>query len=215
MTCPHCLVAFHDDWKKTVVGSDKEFAYFVRSTVCPSCFRMVLAVDQAPATNPGLTYRTWLAYPKQASRAPLPAEVPDPYRQEYVEACNVLADSAKASAAVSRRCLQMVLRDVAKVKPSDLSKEIDEVLPKLPSHLAEAIDAIRNVGNMAAHPIKSTNTGEVVDVEPGIKGGSVSNVGKPAKLETGLVVNVPQFVNEGDVIRVSTSDGSYQERVNS
>jgi hypothetical protein len=167
MTCPHCLVAFHDDWKKTVVGSDKEFAYFVRSTVCPSCFRMVLAVDQAPATNPGLTYRTWLAYPKQASRAPLPAEVPDPYRQEYVEACNVLADSAKASAAVSRRCLQMVLRDVAKVKPSDLSKEIDEVLPKLPSHLAEAIDAIRNVGNMAAHPIKSTNTGEVVDVEPG------------------------------------------------
>jgi elongation factor P len=43
----------------------------------------------------------------------------------------------------------------------------------------------------------------------------VSNVGKPAKLETGLVVNVPQFVNEGDVIRVSTSDGSYQERVNS
>jgi len=61
----------------------------------------------------------------------------------------------------------MVLRDVAKVKPSDLSKEIDEVLPKLPSHLAEAIDAIRNVGNMAAHPIKSTNTGEVVDVEPG------------------------------------------------
>ena len=56
---------------------------------------------------------------------------------------------------------------------------------------------------------------KVVNVEPGIKGGSVSNVGKPAKLETGLVVNVPQFVNEGDVIRVSTSDGSYQERVNS
>jgi elongation factor P len=56
---------------------------------------------------------------------------------------------------------------------------------------------------------------KIVDVEPGIKGGSVSNVGKPAKLETGLVVNVPQFVNEGDVIRVSTSDGSYQERVNS
>ncbi len=56
---------------------------------------------------------------------------------------------------------------------------------------------------------------KVVEVEPGIKGGSVSNVGKPAKMETGLVVSVPQFVNEGDVIRVSTSDGSYQERVNS
>ena len=54
---------------------------------------------------------------------------------------------------------------------------------------------------------------KVVEVEPGIKGGSVSNVGKPAKMETGLIVSVPQFVNEGDSIRVSTSDGSYQERV--
>jgi elongation factor P len=41
----------------------------------------------------------------------------------------------------------------------------------------------------------------------------VSNVGKPAKLESGLTVSVPQFVNEGDVIRVSTSEGTYQERV--
>jgi hypothetical protein len=62
-----------------------------------------------------------------------------------------------------------MLREVAKVKHSDLSKEIDEVLNSrsLPSHLAEAIDAIRNIGNFAAHPIKSTNTGEIVDVEPG------------------------------------------------
>ncbi|MBI5083736.1 MAG: elongation factor P [Acidobacteria bacterium] len=54
---------------------------------------------------------------------------------------------------------------------------------------------------------------KVVETEPGIKGASVSNVGKPAKMETGLIVSVPQFVNEGDVIRVSTSEGAYQERV--
>jgi len=54
---------------------------------------------------------------------------------------------------------------------------------------------------------------KVMETEPGIKGASVSNVGKPAKLETGLVVSVPQFVNEGDVIRVSTSEGTYSERV--
>lgn len=54
---------------------------------------------------------------------------------------------------------------------------------------------------------------KVIETEPGIKGASVSNVGKPAKMESGVVVTVPQFVNEGDVIRVSTSDGSYQERV--
>lgn len=56
---------------------------------------------------------------------------------------------------------------------------------------------------------------KVVETEPGIKGASVSNVGKPAKMETGLIVSVPQFVNEGDVIRVSTSEGTYQERVSS
>src|ERR1035441_6663840 len=50
---------------------------------------------------------------------------------------------------------------------------------------------------------------------PNLKVEAEYHEGKPAKLETGLVVNVPQFVNEGDVIRVSTSDGSYQERVNS
>ena len=53
---------------------------------------------------------------------------------------------------------------------------------------------------------------KVVETEPGLKGATVSNVTKPAKLETGLVVQVPAFINEGEVIRVSTSDGSYLER---
>ena len=54
---------------------------------------------------------------------------------------------------------------------------------------------------------------KVMETEPGLKGATVSNVNKPAKMETGLVVQVPQFVNQGDVIRISTSEGTYQERV--
>jgi elongation factor P len=54
---------------------------------------------------------------------------------------------------------------------------------------------------------------KVVETEPGLKTGSVSNVGKPAKMETGVIVTVPQFVNEGDVIRVNVAEGTYQERV--
>jgi elongation factor P len=53
---------------------------------------------------------------------------------------------------------------------------------------------------------------EVVETEPSFKGASVSNVMKPAKLETGLVVQVPPFVNQGDRIRVNTEEGTYQER---
>jgi elongation factor P len=54
---------------------------------------------------------------------------------------------------------------------------------------------------------------KVMETEPGIKGSTVSNQTKPAKMETGLVVNVPPFVNEGDVIKVDTTSGSYLERV--
>ena len=53
---------------------------------------------------------------------------------------------------------------------------------------------------------------KVVETEPGIKGGSATNVGKPAKLETGLVVQVPPFIGEGETIRVDTTEGKYLER---
>lgn len=53
---------------------------------------------------------------------------------------------------------------------------------------------------------------KVIETEPGLKGATVSNVTKPAKLETGLVVQVPPFINEGEMIRVSTAEGTYQER---
>jgi elongation factor P len=55
---------------------------------------------------------------------------------------------------------------------------------------------------------------KVVQTEPGIKGGSATNVTKPAKLETGVVVQVPPFINEGEIIRVDTNEGKYLERAN-
>ena len=53
---------------------------------------------------------------------------------------------------------------------------------------------------------------KVVETEPAIKGASVSNVGKPARMESGLMVSVPPFIAEGDVIRIDTATGSYIER---
>ena len=47
----------------------------------------------------------------------------------------------------------------------------------------------------------------VMETEPGLKGSTVSNVTKPAKMDTGLVVQVPAFINEGERIRISTADG--------
>lgn len=54
---------------------------------------------------------------------------------------------------------------------------------------------------------------EVVETEPGLKSATASSVGKPAKTETGLVVQVPPFINAGEKIRVDTAEGVYLERV--
>jgi len=56
---------------------------------------------------------------------------------------------------------------------------------------------------------------KVVETEPGIKGASATNVTKAAKLETGLIVQVPPFIGQGEVIRVDTADGKYLERATS
>jgi len=55
---------------------------------------------------------------------------------------------------------------------------------------------------------------EITHTEPGFKGDTATNVLKPATVETGATVNVPLFINEGDVIKVDTRSNSYVERVN-
>lgn len=55
---------------------------------------------------------------------------------------------------------------------------------------------------------------EVVEAAPGVKGDTVSNLQKPAKVETGAEVQVPLFIKEGDRIKIDTRDGRYIERVN-
>jgi elongation factor P len=52
-----------------------------------------------------------------------------------------------------------------------------------------------------------------VETDPGVKGNSVANIYKAAKLDNGMTVKVPLFIKEGDAILVDTRDGSYSERV--
>ena len=177
MKCPHCLVAFHESWKVTEIDRETpdQFNYIpiwtAQSHGCPTCKKTIIFLKRAElfgGSGHPLREEMFMVWPKGTAR-PLSPEVTDPYRKDFLEACLILVDSPKASAAISRRCLQSLLRNEARVKPSDLSKEIDEVLASktLPTHLAEAIDGIRNIGNFAAHPLKSQNTGEIVDVEAG------------------------------------------------
>ena len=67
-------------------------------------------------------------------------------------------------------------------------------------------------GNPAAIQLPAAVELAVTATEPGVKGDTVSNVTKPATLETGAVVQVPLFVNEGDVIKVDTREAKYISR---
>lgn len=67
-------------------------------------------------------------------------------------------------------------------------------------------------GEMIGIELPNTVTLVVAETEPGIKGDTASGGTKPAKMETGLMVNVPFFVNEGDKLIINTTDGSYVSR---
>jgi hypothetical protein len=166
------------------IGNDPDGHLAIVKRVCPSCKKISLTLQQGaevaqmppnnqPGVFPGLrgNIKEGLIRPKGSNRPPCPAEVPKQFASDYVEACLVFPDSAKASAALGRRCLQNLLRDYVgiKIKSGNLADEIQEVIDsgKLPSDLTESIDAVRNVGNFGAHPMKCTQSGEILDVEPG------------------------------------------------
>jgi hypothetical protein len=173
MKCPHCINQIHATENILSKQTDYDGTWVMVSFVCPACFRIILKlrhfspnkVDGAHSIQePDLLVR-----PRIANRNPTPIEVPELYARDYTQACLVLTDSPMASAALSRRCLQHIIREVLKIKERDLATEIQKVIDesKLPSDILENIDAIRSIGNFAAHPIKSNSSGEIVEVEPG------------------------------------------------
>ena len=168
MKCPHCLSGIHSKKANQRLGSDTNGVWDVTYEQCPECKKYIIELElhRRGASPPARIQ----AYPKGISRAPVSKEVNDKeILEDYKEACLVLADSPKASAALSRRCVQNLLREKAGVKKATLADEIQQVLDskQLPSYLSESLDAIRNIGKFAAHPIKSKSSGEIVDVEDG------------------------------------------------
>lgn len=168
-TCPHCSRGVSSAEVATGMATDNhwrgstEGAFHTRSVVCPNCGKHRITLVRKQGVN-GDTLQVW---PVGTTRAPVPTEVPESFRDDYGEAARVLALSPKASAALGRCCLQRLLREELKVKHGNLADEIQEVLDRknLPTMIAESVDAVRNIGNFASHPIKSTSTGQIVQVE--------------------------------------------------
>jgi hypothetical protein len=186
MKCPYCGVHFHDNWSvhdfyrvtdRLIKLSDDDpqkryYTWQYRSAECsgPDCGGIIIQIHTEWRNGPERSKWTQVV-PRGANRGPVPKQVPELIAQDYIEACNVLPISAKASAALSRRCLQRILRSHG-YRAKDLAIEIDLLLKEtnplkaLPIGLRQTIDAIRNFGNFAAHPNENKATLEIIDVEP-------------------------------------------------
>ena len=183
MKCPHCSVGVSLEFEEYFVEKAEDYeqtgkGYQFTWDVCPECEKPIVLMrygKYVDEKSSGYSYtdvkdvsREEVLYPRYITRQ-VEQEVPDVYKRDFLEACAVLTLSPKASAALSRRVLQNILREKFDIKSQSLAKEIDDFieLNGVPSYLTDAVDAIRNVGNLAAHPLKDTHSGEIVDVEPG------------------------------------------------
>jgi len=77
----------------------------------------------------------------------------------------------------------------------------------------ESIDILFNDTDITGIELPVSVELQVVETVPGVRGDTASNTTKPAQLETGATVNVPLFINEGDMLRIDTRTGNYIERV--
>lgn len=93
-----------------------------------------------------------------------PEYIPKPILDDYNEACLIKSLSPKASATLSRRCLQGIIRDFWGIKKARLIEEIQALEEKIDTLTWQSIDAVRKIGNIGAHMEKDINI--IVDVEP-------------------------------------------------
>jgi hypothetical protein len=178
LLCPYCYkeIHFEPEEELELPLEDNTKGIKIAAGYCPACNKLIIYLYEGKGryTVEGVYYaddftNELLLYPRTITGIFLAEEVPEQYQKDYYEALKVLPISPKASAALSRRCLQRLFHSQLGIKKKGLAEEILEYLAtqNAPSYIASSIDAIRNIGNFAAHPLKDTNTGEIIDVEPG------------------------------------------------
>jgi hypothetical protein len=170
MECPHCTISFHPQPQEHRLQIPL-FDIVVLQQACPACGKQILQFIAKSRTAPPVVMvpqRT--VFPPNAKLvvSQISPEIKEPYRKDFEEAVDTLLISPKASAALSRRIIQAILREKAAVTPGRLTNEIEEVLKNksLPTFIADDLHALRKVGNLAVHETKDSVTGDIIDVEP-------------------------------------------------
>ena len=194
--CPHCLVTINIRWESSALEQQLSghgpLGWHAVNTQCPSCHKQIIriemrVVDELDKARKATEYpgggvvRTKvvvdrLVYPARRNRLAIESgSIRQDLKDDYLEACNVLEISAKASAVLSRRVLQLVLKEQG-YDHRNLKVQIKKVLAEqgekaLPTSIKESIEFVRRFGNFSAHPISAhpiteETTLQIVNVEP-------------------------------------------------
>jgi hypothetical protein len=154
------------------LGPDGPRRFSTRAIVCPNpkCKKFTLSASMHEITydslyraSTGSHIHTWQLIPASKAQS-FPDFIPRAIISDYNEACLICDLSPKASATLSRRCLQGIIRDFWQIKPGRLVDEIDQIKDKVDPMTWDAIDSVRKVGNIGAHMEKDIDL--IVDVDP-------------------------------------------------
>ncbi|GCC52584.1 DUF4145 domain-containing protein [Chryseotalea sanaruensis] len=110
----------------------------------------------------GELLKSWNLLPNSFAKV-FPEYIPKAIRNDYEEAASILEQSPKASATLSRRCLQGIIRDFWGISKARLIDEINAIEDKVDPLTWKSIDAVRKVGNIGAHMEKDINI--IIDVD--------------------------------------------------
>ncbi len=127
---------------------------------CPNCERFTIKLDGLSRELKDLHIDV---FPRSSARQ-YPDYVPEHIRSDYEEACAIVDLSPKASATLSRRCIQGMIRDFWGITRSRLIDEINALDEVIPATQKQALHALRKVGNIGAHP--NISVSEIIDIEP-------------------------------------------------
>lgn len=152
-------------WASSRINADivnaHEEGLIVTFYKCPKCGKVSVLVMGVGSQYPE-NYSMWF-YPDSKAKV-FPDYIPEYIRQDYQEACKIVSLSPKASATLSRRCLQSMIRDKWNINEKTLYAEIDAIKNLIDPDLWRSIDALRKIGNIGAHMNKDTNV--IIDVDP-------------------------------------------------
>lgn len=132
----------------------------IQTMNCPKCHNVSLDI-----VGIGSQFPNRIMHFNPVSLAKVyPDYIPQTIRSDYEEAHAILNLSPKASATLSRRCLQGMIRDFWGISKARLVDEIDALIDLVDSNTSEVLNAIRKIANIGAHPERNINI--IVDIEP-------------------------------------------------